>query len=108
MAAVDVPNDGSGLRTGVTQETLDRAFREAEQQHEKLTTELICAGIALGAMMLIGLFYLVRHRRALLARADSAVIGGLAAGVTVGRAARVKKASFVARVLAKADEKSKH
>lgn len=108
MAAFDVERQDplSLFRSEVGPADLARARQEwatqAQQDHHNAMVGWSVMAL-IGAMLVLSA---VLHRRKIARAADAAIVSGLATGVRAARAVAAKRDGLVARVLAKAAEKT--
>lgn len=106
MGAYDVQRQDplNYFRTEVPPADLARARAEWELQAQRDHQAAVVGWTVMAAIALLLALSALLHRRRIARATDAAIIAGLATGVRAVRKARSKRAAWIARILARADE----
>jgi hypothetical protein len=94
------------FRSGPSPADMARYHQEWQIQQQRDANAAMIGWSVLAVIVIAAAYCAFLYRRKIAGVADAAVISGLATGVRTARAARSRKAALMARVIAKADEKT--
>lgn len=107
MAAYDVEHQDplTFFRSETNPADLARAQHEWAIQRQQDHQTVMTAWTVLAVICALAVLGMIKHRLKIARAADAVVVSGLASGVRAARKAQSRRASWVARIVARADEK---